>query len=124
MDDKAKIAELLALARSSFHQARISLTEKGREALNRMGREYLAQAKRLDPTIDISRVDDRRPPQLAAAFIFEADSVLRTGLATPQRAEAEEAQLTPIPVAPQIAQRFFFVGRGARKMSMANDNFA
>jgi hypothetical protein len=47
------------LARSSFHQARISLTEKGREALSRMGREYLAQAKRLDPTIDISRVDDR-----------------------------------------------------------------
>jgi hypothetical protein len=59
MDDKDKIAELLTLARSSFHQARISLTENGAEALNRMGREYLAQAKRLDPTIDISRVDDR-----------------------------------------------------------------
>jgi hypothetical protein len=62
MDDKAKIAQalkLLGLAQSSFHQARISLTEKGREALNRMGREFLAQAKRLDPTIDISRVHDR-----------------------------------------------------------------
>jgi hypothetical protein len=60
MDDKAKIAEamkLLALARSSFPQARNSLTEKGAEALNRLGRDYLAQAKRLDPTI--SQVEDR-----------------------------------------------------------------
>ena len=55
MDDKINNTEamrLLALAWSCFYQASISRTEGGVEVLNRMGRDYLAQAKRLDPTIE------------------------------------------------------------------------
>jgi hypothetical protein len=55
MDEKINNIEavrLLALARTCFYQAHISRTEGGAEVLNRMGRDYLAQAEQLDPTIE------------------------------------------------------------------------
>lgn len=44
---------LLALARNCFYQSSIARTEEGAEVLNRMGRDYLARAKRIDPTIEL-----------------------------------------------------------------------
>ena len=50
--NNAEAMRLLALAWSCFYQASISRTEGGAEVLNRMGRDYLARAKRLDPNIE------------------------------------------------------------------------
>jgi hypothetical protein len=51
--DNTEAMRLVALARSCFYQARVARTAGGAEVLNRMGHDYLARAKRLDPTIEL-----------------------------------------------------------------------